>query len=271
MSDYNNIIIEFKNVNVGYSKKNDIVNDFSTQIKRGDFISIIGPNGSGKSTILKSIFKLVDVNSGEIFYEGKNINDYKPKDLAKKISFVPQITNFPTDVTLFEFVMMGRFPHGNIFTSNKENDKRIVLDSIKSVGLNGFENEYIDNLSGGQQQRSLIALVLAQDTDTIILDEPTNHLDIRMQLEIMNILHELNHNTGKTIIVVVHDINHGLKFSDNVIVMKDGKKVTEGKTNDIIDTTLIENVFGVTPDIIMSGNKKIICDYWIKNMDKNIK
>lgn len=271
MSEYKDTIIEFKNVSVGYSKKSNIVNNFSTKIKRGDFVSIIGPNGSGKSTILKSIFKLVDVNSGEITYEDKNVSEYKSKELARKISFVPQITNFPSDVTLYEFVMMGRFPHGNIFTSNKEKDKKIVLDAIKSVGLSGLENDYVNNLSGGQQQRSLIALVLAQDTETIILDEPTNHLDIRMQLEIMNILHELNHTTGKTIIVVVHDINHGLKFSDNVIVMKEGNKIIEGKTNDIIVESLIKDVFNVNPEIIMSGNKKIICDYWIDDLDKNIK
>lgn len=271
MTETKETIIQFNDVSVGYTKKSNIVNNFSSEIKKGDFVSIIGPNGSGKSTILKSIFKLVDINSGEIIYEGKNISEYKSKDLAKKISFVPQITNFPSDVTLYEFVMMGRFPHGNIFTSDKEKDKQVVLNSIKSVGLNGLENEYINNLSGGQQQRSLIALVLAQDTDVIILDEPTNHLDIRMQLEIMNILHELNHETGKTIIVVVHDINHGLKFSDKVIVMKNGYKVTEGKTNDIITENLIKEVFNVTPEIIMSGNKKIICDYWIQDLDKNIR
>lgn len=262
------IILKFDNVSVGYSKKSNIVKDFTTEIKKGCFVSIIGQNGSGKSTILKSIFGLVVQNQGDIFYEGKNIKEYRKKELAKHISFVPQIATFPADVTVKEFVEMGRFPYGNILTRNKSRDDEMVLDAIREVNLQGFENKFISELSGGQQQRALIALALAQDTETIILDEPTNHLDIKMQLEIMSTLHELNHKTKKTIIVVVHDINHGLRFSDKVIIMKDGMKLVEGRTNDIINESNVEVAFGVTPKIMESDGKKIIYDYWVNELPK---
>lgn len=255
--------IEFKNVSIGYKKNKNVIYDFSTNIKDGEFVSIIGPNGSGKSTILKSLFNLVDIKSGEIKIHGKNLKQFKKKELAKNISFVPQITNFPVDVTIYEFVSMGRYPYGNAISSDKYNDNKIILDAIKQVGLEGLEHEYVNNLSGGQQQRALIALSLAQDTKIIVLDEPTNHLDIKMQLEVMAILEKLNNEKNKTVIMVVHDINHGLKFSDKVIVMKNGKKVIEGKTNEIIDNNLIKNVFDVNSEISESSNKKIIKDYWL--------
>lgn len=259
----NKCIIEFDDVSVGYNKKNCIVKNFSTQILMGDFVSIIGPNGSGKSTILKALFNLVTINSGSIKLNNKNIKSYKKKELAKNISFVPQITNFPSDVTVYEFVMMGRYPYGNAINSDKINDKKIVLESIEKVGLSGFEHHYINNLSGGQQQRALIALSLAQDTEIIVLDEPTNHLDIKMQLEVMKILEQLNKQSLKTIIMVVHDINHGLKFSNKVIVMKNGFKVSEGKICETINNNLIKQVFDVNSELTTSINKTIIKDYWL--------
>ncbi len=261
MSIEKEVILEFENVSIGFDKNKNIVENFSTKIYEGDFISIIGQNGSGKSTILKSIFGLSILNEGWIYYKEKNIKSIKSKELAKKISYVPQITSFPSDVTLFEFVMMGRFPYGNLLTSDKQKDEQIVLESIKNVNLEGLENEYINNLSGGQQQRALIALTLAQDTDTIILDEPTNHLDIKMQLEIMTILKKLNKEHNKTIIIVIHDINHALKFSNKIIIMKNGKTIIQGKTSEIINKDIIKQSFDVSAVIDESQGKKIIVDY----------
>ncbi len=257
---------EFKNVSLGYSKKINIVKNINLSINEGDFVSIIGPNGSGKSTLLFGIFSMIKLNSGEIFYNNKNIKEFSNKELAKKISFVPQMSSFPDDVTLWEFVSFGRHPYGNVFSSNKDEDKKIIKESIEKVDLTNFENNYISELSGGQKQRALIGLALAQDTETIILDEPTNHLDIKSQLEIIHLLHDLNHRFKKTIILVIHDINHGLKFADKVVIMKDGEIKLDGETNKIINEEAIESIFGVTPLITKSHNKKIIYDYWIKNL-----
>lgn len=258
--------IVFKNVCLGYTKDINVVDDASFSIKKGDFVSIIGVNGSGKSTLLFAFFSMVNQNSGEIFYDGLDLKSFSKKDISKKIAFVPQLSTFPEDVTLWEFVQLGRHPYNSLFFSNKKDDEIKIRYALDSVGLSNLENKDIDELSGGQKQRALIALAIAQDTETIVLDEPTNHLDIKAQLEIMHLLHDLNHKMNKTIIIVIHDINHGLKFSDKVIVMKDGKVALDGKTNDIITEKSIEEIFGVIPKIIKSHNKKIIYDYWIKDL-----
>ncbi len=258
--------IVFKNVCLGYTKDINIVKDASFSIKKGDFVSIIGVNGSGKSTLLFALFSMVNQNSGEIFYDGLNLKSFSKKDISKKIAFVPQLSTFPEDVTLWEFVQLGRHPYNSLFFSNKKDDEEKIRSALDRVGLSNLENKYIDELSGGQRQKALIALAIAQDTETIVLDEPTNHLDIKAQLEIMHLLHDLNHKMNKTIIIVIHDINHGLKFSDKVIIMKDGKVALDGKTNDIITKKSIEDIFGVTPKIIKSHSKKIIYDYWIKDL-----
>lgn len=258
--------IVFKNVSLGYTKNVNVIKDVSLSIKKGDFVSIIGVNGSGKSTLLFALFSMVDQNSGKIFYDGIDLKLLSKKDIAKKIAFVPQLSTFPEDVTLWEFVELGRHPYNSLFFSNKKEDSIKIKSALESVNLYHLKDEYIEKLSGGQRQRALIALAIAQDTETIVLDEPTNHLDIKAQLEIMHLLHDLNHKMNKTIIIVIHDINHGLKFSDKVIIMKDGKVALEGKTNDIINEKSIEEIFGVTPKIIKSHNKKIIYDYWIKDL-----
>lgn len=263
MENNKKCLIKFQETSIGYGHKKIIVKNFSTKIYEKDFVSIIGPNGCGKTTILKSLFNLSDLISGKIKINNKEIKEYSKKEISKLISFVPQISYFPSDVTVYEFVLMGRFPYGNVFSADMENDKKITLKAIKDVGLEGLEYEYIHNLSGGQQQRALIALSLAQNTEIIILDEPTNHLDIKMQLEIMNILSELNKNLNKTIIMVNHDINQSLKFAKKVIVMKFGNKVTEGACEEVINNKLIKSVFEVNSEIENKNNKKIIKDFWI--------
>ncbi|WP_412032335.1 ATP-binding cassette domain-containing protein [Malacoplasma muris] len=193
---------------------------------------------------------------------------YSSKEYAKYVSFVPQITNFPHEVTVEEFVKMGRYPYNKILSIfDNELDKKIINNALENVNLLDLKDKYIDDLSGGQKQRAIIALALAQDTDTILLDEPTNHLDIKHQLEIIHLLHDLNHKLNKTIILVIHDINHGMKFSDKIAIMNHGKIVSYGPTNKIINKKIIKDVFGVDAKVELSQNKKIITDYWIDDLD----
>lgn len=163
---------------------------------------------------------------------------------------------------------MGRYPYNKILSIfDNEHDKRIINNALENVNLLDLKDKYIDDLSGGQKQRAIIALALAQDTDTILLDEPTNHLDIKHQLEIIHLLHDLNHKLNKTIILVIHDINHGMKFSDKIAIMNQGKIVSYGPTNKIINKKIIKDVFGVDAKVELSQNKKIITDYWIDDLD----
>lgn len=190
------------------------------------------------------------------------------KDFAKKVAFVPQMTSFPSDVTLYEFVAIGRYPHNNIYKKKYVNDDKFIMNAIKNVNLEEFKDKFVEDLSGGQKQRAVIALALCQDTETILLDEPTNHLDIRHQLEIIHLLHDLNHKLKKTIILVIHDINHGMKFSDKIVIMKNGQILSQGETNKVVNKKIIKEVFGVDANVELSDEKKIITDYWIDNLDK---
>ncbi|WPL40331.1 ABC transporter ATP-binding protein [Malacoplasma iowae] len=260
--------IKIENINLEYDKKNKIIENLSIDIDKGEFISIIGPNGCGKSTLLKSIARLLKPKKGHIFYDKKDIYEYKPKEYSKLVSFVPQLTTYPTDVTVYEFVKMGRFPYSNFITTNEKEDKQKVEEALKYTDLTDLKDKYVDELSGGQKQRALLALALAQDTETVLLDEPTNHLDIKNQLEMIHLLHELNHTLKKTIILVIHDINHAMKFSDKIIIMNKGQIIGTGPTNDIVDEEIILKVFGVNASIIKSQDKKIISDYWIDSLQK---
>ncbi len=203
---------------------------------------------------------------GNIYFLNKDLYSYNSKEYAKKVSYVPQIIDFPNDTTVYDFVKMGRYPYTNYLGINDKESEELIDRAIKLVNLEEYRNQYLNDLSGGQRQRALLALSLAQDTDTIILDEPTNHLDVRYQLEIIHLLHDLNHNFNKTIILVIHDINHAMKFSDKMIVMKDGKICYFDQTDKIVNKEVIKEIFDVNAEIITSQDRKIISDYWIDNL-----
>lgn len=259
-------IFKLTNVSLGYNKHTKIIDNINLEIKKGEFVSIIGPNASGKSTIIKALTKLIKPLDGVIEYSGKNIYDYKSKDFSKKIAYVPQITEFPDDITVYDFVSMGRYPHNSFFYSNEKKNKEIINLALEQVNLKNMSFNYLNELSGGQKQRALIALALAQDTETIVLDEPTNHLDIKYQLEIIHLLHDLNHTQNKTIILVIHDINHGIKFANKVIIVNEGKIYKADYPNKVISVNSIKHVFGVNAKIGLSNGKKIIFDYWIDSL-----
>lgn len=262
-----NSFLRFIDVSAGYGKQ-DIIKNINLEIKEGEFVSIIGPNGNGKSTLLLALLKIIKISTGKIIFKDNDIFDYKNKELSKQISYVPQINAYPEDVTVYEFVKMGRFPWNNTFFSEHETNEKKILNAIKTVNLEDQTHQYISNLSGGQKQKALIAMSLAQDTNLIVLDEPTNHLDIKSQLEIVHLLHELNHKLNKTIIMVIHDINHALRFSDKLIFFKNGEIKIQGKKSDVVNKENIMNIFEVEPIFIENNNKKIIADYWDDNLGK---
>lgn len=254
-------IFKLDNVSLGYDKHKKIIKNINLEIRKGEFVSIIGPNASGKTTIIKSLTKLIKPLEGQIQYQEQNIFDYKSKEYSKRVAYVPQITEFPDDITIYDFVSMGRYPHNSFFFSNEKKNREIISLALEQVNLKDMAHNYLNELSGGQKQRALIALALAQDTETIVLDEPTNHLDIKYQLEIIHLLHDLNHTHNKTIILVIHDINHGIKFANKVIIVNEGEIYSVGCPNKVISINSIKKVFGVNAKIGLSNGKKIIFDY----------
>ncbi|HEY2491773.1 MAG TPA: ABC transporter ATP-binding protein [Paenibacillus sp.] len=251
-------MIEVRNVSKKYADKR-VVDEVSLQITKGTITSFIGPNGAGKSTLLSMISRLISKDQGDIFIEGQEISKVKSNDLAKQISILKQSNHINIRLTIKELVCFGRFPYsqGKLTTE----DWKYVNDAIQYMNLEDIQDKYLDQLSGGQNQRAYIAMVIAQDTDYILLDEPLNNLDMKHSVQIMKVLRRMVDELGKTVIIVIHDINFASVYSDYIVALKDGRIVKEGATHDIIDPTVLQDVYGM--DIhIEEINENKICVYF---------
>lgn len=251
-------MIEVKNLVKKYSGKT-VVDNVSTTIKERSITSFIGPNGAGKSTLLSIMSRLIDKDGGEVIIDGRRIEDWDNNELSKKISILTQSNHVNIRLSVRELVEFGRFPHnqGNL---TKEDD-RIVEEAIGYMKLEDIQDRYLDQLSGGQRQRAYIAMVLAQDTEYILLDEPLNNLDMKHSVEIMKILRELVDDLGKTIIIVIHDINFASKYSDYIVALKDGKIVQDGSTDLIINRDVLSGIYDLDFDVRETSDMKL-CVYY---------
>jgi len=249
-------LLSLSNIDFSYnsSKRNIFSLDkINVQIEKDDFLSILGPNGSGKSTLIKLITGYLKPNSGEIILDGKNLNQYKPKDLAKKIAYVPQIPNTIYPFSVYEIVAMGRYPHLGISGFENEKDKEKIFEVVKLLELEHILEKGINEISGGETQRAFIARALVQEPQILLLDEPNAHLDIKHQLSIFNLLKKLNDQNGLTIITVMHDLNLAKYYSNRVLMLKEGKVFLLGTPDDVITKENILDVFDVNVDVQQSG------------------
>ncbi|MEL0538094.1 ABC transporter ATP-binding protein [Staphylococcus debuckii] len=235
-------------VTIGYGE-HVIVSDLDVEIPDGKVTSIIGPNGCGKSTLLKALSRLLSVKNGEILLDGKNIHTQSTKEIAKKIAILPQSPDVADGLTAGELVSYGRFPHQKGFGRLSAEDKEEIDWALKVTGTYDFKHRAINDLSGGQRQRVWIAMALAQKTDIIFLDEPTTYLDISHQLEILELVQELNREHGTTIVMVLHDINQAIRFSDYLIAMKGGDIVSSGETHEVLTKDILEQVFNIDAEL----------------------
>ncbi|PNZ27556.1 iron-enterobactin transporter ATP-binding protein [Staphylococcus rostri] len=237
-----------KEVTIGYGDR-VIVNNLDVTIPEGQITSIIGPNGCGKSTLLKALSRLLNTKSGEICLDGKNIQTQPTKEVAKKIAILPQSPDVADGLTAGELVSYGRFPHQKGFGRLSEKDKEEIDWAMRVTGTIDFKHRAVNDLSGGQRQRVWIAMALAQKTDIIFLDEPTTYLDISHQLEILELVQELNAEHGTTIIMVLHDINQAIRFSDHLIAMKKGEIIKQGTTHEVLNNEILEEVFNIDAEL----------------------
>lgn len=237
--------MEIKDITFAYQDKITRLHNVNSKIKKGEITTIMGPNGSGKSTLLGIMTNNYQPQEGQIILDGKMIHKYKPKELAKILGVVHQKNIAPTDMTVEKLVYYGRLPYKNMFSSDSEEDEKMVEWALKCTGLYEKKHMTIDTLSGGQQQRVWIAMALAQDTPLLFLDEPTSNLDIYFQYEILELVKQLREDHGLTIVMVLHDINQAIQYSDTIIAMKDGKIVAEGNPKEIVTKQLIHEVYGV--------------------------
>ena len=251
--------ISTKNLNISYGNL-DIVKDLNLDIPKGKITTIIGSNGCGKSTILKTIARIIQAKSGDIFVNNINIKEQSPKDLAKVMAVLPQSPQAPSGLTVEELIAYGRFPHQKGFGKMRKEDEDIVTWALQSTGIEEFRERPIEALSGGQRQRAWIAMAIAQQTEILILDEPTTYLDLAHQLEILKLLEELNKKQGTTIVMVIHELNNAARVADHMIGVKKGKVVCEGTAHEVMTKENLKELFNIDAEIVEDPrNNKPVC------------
>ncbi|ARJ38731.1 iron ABC transporter ATP-binding protein [Sporosarcina sp. P21c] len=233
-------MIQVRELTKFYGKK-AVVEKVSVNIHRGKITSFIGPNGAGKSTLLSMVSRLMDADTGEVLLDKSKVKDMKSNDFAKRVAILKQSNFMNVKLTIRELVSFGRFPHckGRL----QEEDDRMVDQALEYMGLTDMQEAYLDELSGGQRQRAFIAMTIAQDTDYILLDEPLNNLDMKHSVQIMKILRQLVNDLGKTVVIVLHDINFASVYSDRIVALKNGRIVKDGVTNDIITSESLREIY----------------------------
>ena len=223
-----------------YDRK-PVVDGVSFDLPRGKVISFIGPNGAGKSTVMAMISRLLARDGGEIRFEGKDLSQWKSGDLAKKLSILTQHNHIQMKLTVRELVAFGRFPYSGSRLTPADNE--MIDKAIAYMGLSEIEDRYLDTLSGGQRQRAHIAMVIAQDTEYILLDEPTNNLDIHHATGMMRTIRRLCDDLGKTVILVLHEINYAAFYSDLICAFKDGKVAKFGPPAEVITREILSDIY----------------------------
>jgi len=242
--------MEINNITYSYDLKNNHLDNISGSINSGQVTTIIGPNGCGKSTLLGVIAKSYTPHKGHIILDGKKLSSFKAKELARKVAVVYQGNRAPIDMMVEKLVGYGRLPHQTMFSSKASDDEKAVEWALKTTNLDTKRNLRMEHLSGGEQQRVWIAMALAQSTPYLFLDEPTTYLDMYYQYEILELVKQLNQEHGMTIVMVLHDINQAIRYSDTIIAMKEGRVIKQGSPQKIITKELIKDVYHVDVEII---------------------
>lgn len=260
--------IRIQNLSVAYDNTT-IIEEMNLKLPKGKISIIIGGNGCGKSTLLKTIARINKPKRGDIFINNKDIRKIKEKDIAKEVAFLPQGPVCPSGLTVRELVAYGRFPHQKMIGGLNSHDQEMIDWAIEQTGLSEFADREVENLSGGQRQRAWIAMTLAQETEIIMLDEPTTYLDLSYQLEVLEILERLNKEKKITVVIVLHEINNAFRFADNIIGLKKGKIVCEGRPIDVINKENLKEIFGIEADLKKSetGEYPVCIEYELSRGD----
>ncbi len=251
--------LEAQGVTLRYDART-IAENLSVVIPDGSFTVIVGPNACGKSTLLRALSRLLVPSAGQVILDGKAIAGYPSKQVARTVGLLPQTSIAPDGITVADLVSRGRYPHQSFFRQWSQEDEVAVASAMAATQTTELSNRPVDELSGGQRQRVWVAMVLAQQTPILLLDEPTTFLDIAHQIELLNLCQDLNA-AGRTIVAVLHDLNHACRYATNIIAMKDGTVIAEGPPAAIMTEKLVEDVFGLRCMIIedpVSGTPLIV-------------
>lgn len=219
-----------------------IVDELSLEIPDGGFTVVVGPNGCGKSTLLRALGRMLAPRSGRVLLDGKDIRSYRTKEVARRIALLPQSPLSPGAITVADLVARGRYPCQSMLRQWSPEDERVVAEALAEVGMRNAADQLVDELSGGQRQRVWIAMTLAQRTPVLLLDEPTTFLDIAHQIEVLDLCSQL-HQSGRTLVAVLHDLNLAARYATHVVAMQSGKIVMQGSASDVFTPELLREVF----------------------------
>ncbi len=249
--------MEVRDVVFSYGK-NQVLNGVNLKIEEGKITTIMGANGCGKSTLFYLMTKNLQPDEGRVFLRGKNLRNLSLKEFAREVSIVQQYNTASEDITVESLVAFGRTPHQKMMQGKSEEDERLINWALEITNLKEYREREVSRLSGGQRQRVWIAMALAQNTKILFLDEPTTYLDIRYQIEILELVRKLNREYGITIIMVLHDINQAIHYSDYIIGMSEGHVAVEGNPEEVITTESIETLYDIELAVTSVDGKKFV-------------
>ena len=237
-------MLEVKNISINYGVC-AVVQNVSFTLRTGKIVALLGSNGAGKTTLLKSLNGGLPAAQGEIFLDGKDLNGYSRREIARKIAVIAQENETKFPITVLEFVLSGRFAHGTAFGWETTGDLQIALDCLQICDLAGFENRLMNHLSGGERQRAVLSRALATEAEILLLDEPTANLDLAHQAMMFRLINERCKNNHSSAIVITHDLNLASEFADEILLLKDGKILAKGEPLEVLTGENLQTVFNV--------------------------
>ncbi|MGW1610163.1 ABC transporter ATP-binding protein [Streptomyces sp. NPDC002285] len=237
------------NVTLAYDQR-VIAEQLSVEIPDNSFTVIVGPNACGKSTLLRALSRMLKPSQGRVLLDGSVIQSMPAKKVARTLGLLPQSSIAPDGITVADLVGRGRYPHQGILRQWSTEDERVVQESMEQTGVAELADRYVDELSGGQRQRVWIAMALAQQTPLLLLDEPTTYLDIQHQIDVLDLCAQLHEEQGRTLVAVLHDLNHAARYATHLIALRGGEIIAEGAPSDIVTAELVEDVFGLRCQVI---------------------
>lgn len=227
-----------------------VIDDLDLTLADGRITAIVGANGCGKSTLLRSFARLINPTFGQVRLDGRSLKGMPTKEIARTLAMLPQSPTTPEGIVVSDLVGRGRHPHQRALAGWSQHDFEIVAEAMDATGISELADRFVDELSGGQRQRAWIAMTLAQETDYLLLDEPTTYLDLTHQIEVLDLLTDLNRQHGKSIVMVLHDLNLASRYADHLIAMKQGRVISAGTPSEIVTSNLIAEAFDLDSMVI---------------------
>lgn len=237
-----------RSVTLRYDERT-VSSDLTIAIPDGSFTVVVGPNACGKSTLLRALARLLAPTAGQVILDGRSIGEFPTREIARRLGLLPQSATAPAGITVADLVGRGRYPHQSFFRQWSKADEMAVAAAMQATRITDLADRLVDELSGGQRQRVWVAMVLAQETPILLLDEPTTFLDIAHQIELLELLADLNAE-GRTVVAVLHDLNHACRYASHLVAMRAGAILAEGRPSDVVTEKLVEAVFGLPCTVI---------------------